>query len=66
MTCRDKLKIERPEFIVTNSPGGCYGCPHMYGYLKKPSYCSKITVFGPVLCKICWDREIPEDGSDKK
>lgn len=60
MTCREKLEREKPEFIVPNQPGGCYGCPHMYGYLKKPEYCSKLFEYGAVLCKMCWDREIPE------
>lgn len=66
MTCREKLAKEKPEFIIPNRPGGCYGCPHLYGYLSKPSYCSKIFVYGAVLCKMCWDREIPEEGIDNK
>lgn len=66
MTCREKLAIEKPSCIQPGQPGGCFGCPHMYGYLEKPRYCSKLFVYGPVLCKMCWDREVPEKGIDKK
>lgn len=59
MTCREKLAIEHPEKIVSSYPGGCYGCPHEYGYLDAPpgDGCG-----GDAKCRACWDREIPEEG----
>ena len=54
MTCREKLKIEHPdwdeyeiEYFLRDD------CPSMYGYLPDPN-CQDIS------CHKCWDREIPE------
>lgn len=63
MTCKEKLQAEKPECINPGQPGGCFGCPHMYGYLKKPRYCDDRFILGPVICDVCWSRELPEDGS---
>ena len=63
MTCREKLKIEHPECIDESICCGCSGCPHHYGYLDRPSYCTDQYIpYIPVevRCTRCWDREIPE------
>ena len=63
MTCREKLKIEHPECIDESIRCGCSGCPHHYGYLDRPSYCTDQYIpYIPVevRCTRCWDREIPE------
>lgn len=61
MTCREKLAIEHPECIGRDYLAGANGCPHMYGYLKKPKYCNP----GPKNCESCWGREMPEEESSK-
>ena len=63
MTCREKLKIEHPECIDESIFCGCSGCPHHYGYLDRPSYCTDQYIpYIPVQerCTTCWHREIPE------
>ena len=61
MTCREKLKINHPDAISKNAPGGCVGCPYDYGYAGKPYYCTP-----PVTCEECWDREVEERESEMK
>lgn len=56
MTCREKLKIEHPEKIDKWYTGGCYGCPHSYGYAKELIYCDE----NDETCAQCWDREVEE------
>lgn len=56
MTCREKLKIEYPEYIDAEYGGGCRGCPNHYDYLPIPEYCGNVKND----CTMCWDREIPE------
>ena len=60
MTCREKLKMEHPEFVDEHFYGGCYRCPTHYGYLPKPTIGC-----GLISCEKCWDREIP-DTEEKK
>lgn len=62
MTCREKLKIERPEFLDSESWGGCIGCPSTYGYLEDAEWCPKTKAIDDkdTVCRLCWDREIPE------
>ena len=60
MTCREKLKIEHPECIDESICCGCSGCPHHYGYLDRPSYCTDQYIPVEVICTRCWNREIPE------
>ena len=66
MTCREKLAIEKPACIQPGQPGGCFGCPHMYGYLKMPLYCKQRFILGPAVCTACWDRLIIDEGTDEK
>ena len=54
MTCREKLKIEHPEYIDARFIGGCLDCPEDYGYLDEPEWCCLFK------CDECWDREIPD------
>ena len=54
MTCREKLEIEHPEKLDRKLLGGCVGCPHKYGYAKKPEWCEN----GMFRCWECWDREV--------
>lgn len=57
MTCREKLKIEHPEYVNDVYAGGCKCCPYCYGYMGKPNYCED---FGDeIFCRNCWNREIP-------
>lgn len=63
MTCREKLRLEHPEFVGDNYVGGCGGCPHDYGYLPKPVECSLTSLS---FCTHCWDREIPGTENIKK
>lgn len=57
MTCREKLAMEQPNKIDEKWGGGCFACPHDYGYLTRPCDCS-------IGCDECWDREIP--GTEEK
>ena len=58
MTCREKLMLECPDKVDSRWSGGCYSCPHTYGYL--PYYdCSND-------CDECWNREIPGTENVKK
>lgn len=59
MTCREKLKIEHPEKVDHDAWGGCSGCPHIYGYLPAPDYCSDDSMRPNERCTKCWDRVIP-------
>ena len=54
MTCREKLAIEHPEELDSEFLGGCNGCPHTYGYAKKPELCEN----EDFSCWECWDREV--------
>lgn len=62
MTCREKLKIEYPEFINPASFGGCRGCPITYGYLPKSKrLCGgDYSELGNERCTKCWDQEVEE------
>ena len=53
MTCREKLAIEHPGKLDSKRLGGCIGCPHTYGYAKKPEGCANVDF----SCWECWDRE---------
>ena len=57
MTCREKLAMEHPEEIDPEHLGGCNGCPHAYGYAKKPERCRP----NEENCTKCWDREVETD-----
>lgn len=62
MTCREKLAKEHPEKIDKSLRGGCFGCPHTYGYLADPDYCTDGNggnEYEKDPCDKCWDREIP-------
>ena len=56
MTCREKLRMEKPGFVDEEFKGGCFGCPSCYGYLDDPIYCDDCND-----CTKCWDREIIEE-----
>ena len=56
MTCREKLKMENPEYVSDEYFGGCFDCPINYGYLDYPDYCGTDE---SDRCAQCWDREIP-------
>jgi len=60
MTCREKLKIEHPEYVNESFVGGCKGCPSAHGYLDDPECCKPNHVASVKKCAACWDREIPE------
>ena len=56
MTCREKMAIEHPEKVDFEYVGGCYGCPHIYGYAQKPEWCKPTEE----ICRKCWEREVEE------
>lgn len=60
MTCREKLKIEYPEYVKSIYIGGCKSCPDRYGYIR---YCERCRngVPSEEKCARCWDREISGD-----
>lgn len=71
MTCREKLKMEHPEYVIhnyisdkesigilgTRYAGGCKGCPSNYGYMADPDWCDGTSS----RCTECWDRKIPDN-----
>lgn len=58
MTAREKLAMEHPDEVNEELyEGGCFGCPHEYGYLPRPENCED------GICTECWDRELPEKGT---
>ena len=59
MTCKEKLKIEHQD--IYNEYPFQTGCPSNYGYLDDPKYCTS----GDDCCEKCWDREIPEQVSER-
>lgn len=64
MTCREKLTIEMPLCVNSDHLGGCYGCPHNYGYLPESmDLCKNGYQQSYLNCRKCWDQEIP--GTEK-
>ena len=59
MTCREKLEQEHPGKVSGNYHGGCYGCPHKYGYAKKE--CKGLN-----KCRECWDRPVEQPEETKQ
>lgn len=59
MTFREKLQKEHPEKVTTLAIGGCYECPHSYGYESYDDRPCKHN--SAVRCRDCWNREIPEE-----
>lgn len=57
MTCREKLAMEHPEEIDIQCYGGCYACPTLHEYARKPEWCKP----GDETCTKCWDREVETD-----
>ena len=63
-TARELLAKDHPELAIEKEWGGCYYCPHDYGYLPRPDYCyAGLLKNGATIedCRMCWDREVPED-----
>ena len=62
MTCREKLKMDHPSFVDETFCGGCMGCPHQYGYLKRPEKCGFRNADSYEIrekeCSACWDNEV--------
>ena len=57
MTCRQKLKKERPENVSPIYGGGCMCCPSTYGYMADDKALCMMS--DSDSCTKCWDREIP-------
>lgn len=74
MKCREKLKMDYPEYYIENSDcSHCIGCPSFYNYMDDPDYCpvcdNDFVDFKEdmeKLCEKCWNREIPEEVEGKK
>lgn len=62
MTCKEKLRLEHPEYVSDEYIGGCDYCPCDFGYLDLPLWCpiSNDELISDDLCRVCWNREIPE------
>ena len=61
MTCREKLKIEHPEYECNDRYIDPWpGCPHEYGYVPMltDKECHAIS------CAACWNRELPKNVDD--
>lgn len=66
-TFRDLLKKEHPEKVDSAYIGGCFGCPHTYGYAPT-ILCSKkfesLQLLNSVICRredvcrACWKQKI--------
>lgn len=61
MTCKEKFIAEHPDldkehiqYVIGNQ------CPDDYDYLGAPRNSAGNLICDGVLCKSCWDREIPE------
>ena len=65
MTAREKLAMEHPQLINETFWGGCVGCPDRYGYLTRPAFCKDKLYPSEANCANCWDREIPDELTDK-
>ena len=58
MTCREKLKMDHPDWTNIDLIVAENECPSYFGYLPDPGFdCLK----GPKYCAKCWSREIPEE-----
>ena len=69
-TCRERLKKEHPDEIDPDAYGGCFRCPHNYGYADKPDYCwsspDNSLSIKDKTCRKCWDRLVEEVTSDEE
>lgn len=67
MTFKEKLAMEHPEAIDDGEFGGCFSCPHTYGYndeanaLCNTNGCCDNEKINDETCSECWNREMPED-----
>lgn len=61
MTYKQKLQIEHPDRVDSCWWGGCFLCPHDYGYCDKTDgMCHKKNCTpGETICTRCWNRETP-------
>ena len=71
MTCRERLKLEHPEYIDDQNTldiyaGGCCGCPDDHAYLDPPEFCTDKDISMEERCRRCWDRTIPENEEEPK
>lgn len=63
MTCRERLIKEHPELVDEGYKGGCSSCPSDYNYMDDPNFCNLSSPLRDVYCRLCWDREIPEEAT---
>lgn len=66
MTCRERLKLEHPEYVddqntLDSYAGGCCGCPDDHGYLDPPEFCMNKDISMEERCRRRWDRTVPEN-----
>lgn len=56
LSCREWLKKRYPKFVNPKFLGGCFGCPHEYGYIDR--YASKCdgSSTNEETCTACWDQ----------
>lgn len=60
MTCREKMKKERPENIDSKFYGGCGSCPVRY-YPSARKYCEEYKRCpNEPICTACWDQPVPD------
>lgn len=61
MTFKERLEIEHPEYANEAYVGGCFDCPHSFGYEKREDSLKNCYSKGGKGCVYCWNREIPVD-----
>lgn len=64
VTCKEKLKLEHPEYTGTMYHGGCKGCPADYGYRDKTVNCHGSGCIHD--CDVCWDQPVETKAFSKE
>lgn len=57
MTFKEKLQMEHPDNVNDKYMGGCFLCPHTYGYETRGESLEHCVE----ACTACWNREMPEE-----
>ena len=59
MTCKEKLRLEHPEW---GKSAYTRYCPHHFGYAGDPG----LLICGPCYCEDCWNREAVGNSEKKQ
>lgn len=63
MICLEKLQQDRPDLIelakdIFGDSKEYFGCPHMFGYARRPSLVGNIPNWCCISCTDCWNRKV--------